>query len=184
MSVPAIVVVAEVDQIWVEFFCISCRDVFSLRVCIFYISFGTHYIDIRPWSSHKLRGLNWVSKNRRPLHNVEILPGCTDEDPKDTPNRVFNKLAWRQNFGTEGGSEQLLCIVCIAVSARTELLLSRGVYINSSMSSEKFFTWKDSSTPKIYLVRNANYSTGVNAMSFLTRLYHWCHSARLLSNST
>ena len=86
---------------WV--FCISCRDLFSLRVCIFYISFGTHYIDIHPWSSHKLRGLNWVSKNCRPLHDVEILPGCTDKDPKDTPNRVFNKLAWHQNYdGTEG----------------------------------------------------------------------------------
>ena len=33
---------------------------------------------------------------------VEILPGTTDKDPKDTPNRVFNKLACDYYFGTEG----------------------------------------------------------------------------------
>jgi hypothetical protein len=49
MSFPAIVVVAEVDQNGVEFLCILCRHVvLSLRVCIFYISFGTHYIDMHP----------------------------------------------------------------------------------------------------------------------------------------
>ena len=26
----------------------------------------------------------------------------TKKDPKDTPNRVFNKLAWHQIYGTEG----------------------------------------------------------------------------------
>ena len=26
----------------------------------------------------------------------------TKKDPKDTPNCVFNKLAWHQNYGTEG----------------------------------------------------------------------------------
>ena len=30
------------------------------------------------------------------------IPRATKKNPKDTPNRVFNKLAWYQNFGTEG----------------------------------------------------------------------------------
>ena len=41
-----------------------------------------------------------------------MVPGCTDKDPKDTPNRVFNKLAWQPFYGTEGvpGSMIKLCI--------------------------------------------------------------------------
>ena len=30
------------------------------------------------------------------------IPRPTKKNPKDTPNRVFNKLAWHQNYGTEG----------------------------------------------------------------------------------
>jgi hypothetical protein len=30
------------------------------------------------------------------------IPRATKKNPKDTPNRVFNKLAWYQNYGTEG----------------------------------------------------------------------------------
>ena len=39
---------------------------------------------------------------RKAHQYVEILPGSTDKDPKDTPNRVFNKLACDYFFGTEG----------------------------------------------------------------------------------
>jgi hypothetical protein len=46
---------------------------------------------IQSWTSDKLRGLDCVSENRRPLHHVEILPTSTGKDPQDTPNRVFNK---------------------------------------------------------------------------------------------
>ena len=30
------------------------------------------------------------------------IPRPTKKNPKDTPNRVFNKLVWHQNYGTEG----------------------------------------------------------------------------------
>ena len=30
------------------------------------------------------------------------MAGSTDKDPKDTPNRAFNKLAWCHFYGTEG----------------------------------------------------------------------------------
>jgi hypothetical protein len=30
------------------------------------------------------------------------IPRPTKKYPKDTPNRVFNKLAWHQIYGTEG----------------------------------------------------------------------------------
>ena len=32
------------------------------------------------------------------------IPRLTKKNPKDTPNRVFNKLAWHQIYGTEGVS--------------------------------------------------------------------------------
>ena len=85
---------------WV--FRISCRDLFSLRVCIFYISFGTPYIHIHPWTSYKLPGLNWVSKNRRAVHDVEFVLGSTKKDPKNTPDRVFKNIECSITFGMEG----------------------------------------------------------------------------------
>jgi hypothetical protein len=33
---------------------------------------------------------------------AEIVPRSAEKDPKDTPNRVFNKLAWQPFYGTEG----------------------------------------------------------------------------------
>ena len=30
------------------------------------------------------------------------VPGPTRKDPKDTPDRAFNKLAWGNHYGTEG----------------------------------------------------------------------------------
>ena len=34
--------------------------------------------------------------------HVKILPDSTEKDPKDTSDRVFNKLAWGLFYGTEG----------------------------------------------------------------------------------
>ena len=41
------------------------------------------------------------------------IPRPTKKIPKDTPNRVFNKLAWHQNYGTEGVHQKMLsdCII-------------------------------------------------------------------------
>jgi hypothetical protein len=34
--------------------------------------------------------------------HVKILPDSTEKDPKDTSDRVLNKLAWGLFYGTEG----------------------------------------------------------------------------------
>ena len=34
--------------------------------------------------------------------HVKILPDSTEKDPKDTSDRVFNKVAWGHFNGTEG----------------------------------------------------------------------------------
>jgi hypothetical protein len=39
---------------------------------------------------------------RKARQHVKILPDSTEKDPKDTSDRVFNKLAWGLFYGTEG----------------------------------------------------------------------------------
>jgi hypothetical protein len=39
---------------------------------------------------------------RKARQHVKILPYSTEKDPKDTSDRVFNKLAWGLFYGTEG----------------------------------------------------------------------------------
>jgi hypothetical protein len=39
---------------------------------------------------------------RKARQYVKILPDATEKDPKDTSDRVLNKLAWGLFYGTEG----------------------------------------------------------------------------------
>jgi hypothetical protein len=39
---------------------------------------------------------------RKARQHVKILPDSSEKDPKDTSDRVFNKLAWGLFYGTEG----------------------------------------------------------------------------------